>query len=145
MYQKLILVGNVGRDPEMRVTPNGTPTTSFSIATNRKYTKSDGTKADETTWFRVSLFAKQAESANQYVKKGDKLLVEGILTGGEDGSPRIWIGQDGKPRASFEVRANEWHFVGARADRDASTTSEKTGAQEQEAGAETGSTEDWLS
>jgi single-strand DNA-binding protein len=98
----------------MRYTPNGTPVTSFSVATNRKYTGSDGQMKDETLWFRISVWGKQAETCNQYLTKGQKVLVEGSLVGDENGGPRIWTGQDGKPRASFEVRAQTVRFLGRR-------------------------------
>ncbi len=114
MYQKLVLVGNLGRDPEMRYTPNGTPVTSFSVATSRKYTVSDGQVKEETLWFRISVWGKQAETCNQYLSKGRQVLIEGELVGDESGSPRIWSGQDGKPRASFEVRAQTVRFLGRR-------------------------------
>ena len=114
MYQRIVLVGNLGRDPEMRYTPNGTPVTSFSVATNRKYTASDGQMKDETLWFRISVWGKQAETCNQYLSKGQKVLVEGSLVGDESGGPRVWTGQDGKPRASFEVRAQTVRFLGRR-------------------------------
>ncbi len=114
MYQRIVLVGNLGRDPEMRYTPNGTPVTSFSVATNRKYTASDGQLRDETLWFRISVWGKQAETCNQYLGKGQKVLVEGTLIGDDNGGPRIWIGQDGKPRASFEVRAQTVRFLSRR-------------------------------
>src|SRR5512142_152149 len=114
MYQRIVLVGNLGRDPEMRYTPNGTPVTSFSVATNRKYTASDGQMKDETLWFRISVWGKQAETCNQYLTKGQKVLVEGSLVGDENGGPRVWVGQDGKPRASFEVRAQTVRFLGRR-------------------------------
>ena len=74
MYQKIIIVGNLGRDPEMRFTPEGNPVTSFSVAASRRYKDKD-----ETTWFRVTVWGKQAETANQYLQKGSKVLVEGRL------------------------------------------------------------------
>jgi single-strand DNA-binding protein len=127
MYQRIVLVGNLGRDPEMRYTPNGTPVTSFSVATNRKYTASDGQMRDETLWFRISVWGKQAETCNQYLSKGQKVLVEGTLIGDENGGPRIWVGQDGKPRASFEVRAQTVRFL-SRRDEGAGATPAATAA-----------------
>ncbi|MCA9962146.1 MAG: single-stranded DNA-binding protein, partial [Anaerolineales bacterium] len=80
MYQKIILVGNLGRDPEMRYMPDGTAVTSFSMATNRRWTdRASGQPVDETTWFRVSVWGRQAETANQYLSRGRKVLVEGVL------------------------------------------------------------------
>jgi single-strand DNA-binding protein len=115
MYQTVIIVGNLGRDPEMRYTPSGQPVTSFSVATNRQYTNNNGETIKETIWFRVSAWAKQAETCNQYLKKGSKVLVEGRLTAdAATGGPRIWTGQDGAPRASFEVTAQTVRFLTTR-------------------------------
>lgn len=116
-YHSLTLVGNVGRDPEMRYIGNGTPVTSFSVATNRQYTASSGETVKETVWFRVTTWGKQAEICNQYLKKGSKVLVEGRLTPDKDtGGPRVWNAQDGSPRASFEVTANTVRFLSGRDD-----------------------------
>jgi single-strand DNA-binding protein len=111
MYQRLVLVGNLGRDPEMRYTPNGAPVTSFPVATSRRYSTADGQTKEETVWFRVSVWGKQAETANQYLAKGRKVLIEGNLVGDENGGPRIWTDKEGKPRASFEVRAFTVRFL----------------------------------
>jgi single-strand DNA-binding protein len=117
MYQTIIIVGNVGRDPEMRYTPSGQAVTSFSVATNRQYTNNNGETVKETIWFRVSAWGKQAETCNQYVKKGSKVLVEGRLTADPaTGGPRIWNGQDGSPRASFEVSAGTVRFLSSRSE-----------------------------
>ncbi len=94
MYHTIIIVGNVGRDAEMRYTPSGAAVASFSVATNRQYTASSGEKIKETVWFRVSAWGKQAEVCNQYVKKGMKVLVEGRLTADPaTGGPRVWTGK----------------------------------------------------
>lgn len=116
MYQRLVLVGNLGRDPEMRYTPNGAAVTSFSVATSRRYASADGTMKEETTWFRVSVWGKQAEACNQYLNKGSKVLVEGSLVPDENGGPRVWTSNDGKPRASFEVRALSVKFLSSKRD-----------------------------
>ena len=79
MYQSLTIIGRLGRDPEMRYMPNGDPVTSFSVATDRAYNDKNGQKVKETTWFRVSVFGKQADNANQYLHKGSMVLVEGRL------------------------------------------------------------------
>ncbi|MBI5934945.1 MAG: single-stranded DNA-binding protein [Chloroflexi bacterium] len=115
MYHTLIIVGNVGKDPEMRYTPSGQAVTSFSVATNRQYTGSNGEQVKETMWFRVSTWGKTAEVCNQYVKKGSKVLVEGRLTPDKaTGGPRIWTKQDGSAGASFEVTANTVRFLSSR-------------------------------
>lgn len=114
-FQTVILVGNLGRDPEMRYTPSGQAVTSFSVATNRQYTNNNGETVKETIWFRISVWGKMAETCNQYLKKGAKVLVEGRLTAdASTGGPRIWTGQDGQPRASFEVSAATVRFLSSR-------------------------------
>ena len=117
MYQKLVIVGNRGTDPEMRYTAAGQAVTNFSVATNRRYTSSDGNQVDETTWFRVSVWGKQAETTNQYLKKGNKVLVEGRLNPDrETGGPKIWTRQDGTSAASFEMTADVVRFLTPRAE-----------------------------
>jgi single-strand DNA-binding protein len=119
MYHTLIIVGNVGRDAEMRYTPSGQAVTSFSVATNRQYTANSGEQVKETIWFRITTWGKQAEIWNQYVKKGSKVLVEGRLTPDQStGGPRIWNDQSGSPRASFEVTANTVRFLSSRSEMD---------------------------
>ena len=116
MYQKIIIVGNLGRDPEMRYMPDGTAVTSFSIATNRRWTdRATGQPVDETTWFRVSIWGRQAEAANQYLTKGRQVLVEGrIKPDPNTGAPRLWTRQDGTVAASYEVTADTFSFVCGR-------------------------------
>ncbi len=114
MYHTIIIVGNLGKDPEMRYTPSGQAVTSFSVATSRSYTNSSGQPVKETVWFRVSAWGKQAETCNQYLRKGNKVLVEGRLTADGNGGPRIWTAQDGTPRASFEVSASTVRFLTSR-------------------------------
>jgi len=114
-YQTIVIAGNVGRDPEMRYTPSGTAVTSFSVAVNESYTNNSGEKVKKTIWFRISAWGKQAEICNQYVKKGQMILVEGRLTGDQaTGGPRVWTGQDGQPRSSFEITANTVRFLSSR-------------------------------
>lgn len=114
MFHKIVLVGNLGRDPEMRYTPSGKEVTNLSVATNRRYTGSDGTPVEETIWFRVSVWGKQAIACNEYLAKGRQVLVEGRLIADENGNPRIWSRQDGTPGASFEVNAQVVRFLGSR-------------------------------
>jgi single-strand DNA-binding protein len=117
MFQTIVIVGNVGRDPEMRYTPSGQAVTSFSVATNRQYTNNNGETVKETIWFRVSAWGKTGEICNQYLKKGSKVLVEGRLTADPaTGGPRVWTGQDGSPRASFEVSAGTVRFLSPRSE-----------------------------
>jgi single-strand DNA-binding protein len=116
VFHTIIIVGNLGRDPEMRYTPSGQAVTNFSVATSRKYTGSDGTLVQETVWFRVSVWGKQAETCNQYLRKGSKVLVEGRLVPDQKtGSPRVWQGQNGYG-ASYEVSAGTVRFLSSRSD-----------------------------
>lgn len=115
MYHTILIVGNLGRDPEMRYTPGGQAVTNFNVATNRQYTASDGTLVKETIWFRVSAWGKQAETCNTYLRKGSKVLVEGRLVPDQaTGGPRIWTRQDGSSAASFEISAITVRFLSSR-------------------------------
>ena len=119
MYQKITIVGNLGRDPEMRFTPSGQPVTSFNVATNRSYTGSDGQRVKETVWFRVSVWGKQAESSNNYLHKGSKVLIEGrLMADPATGGPRTYNRQDGSTGASFEITASTVQFLDSRSDSD---------------------------
>ncbi len=112
MYQKLIIAGNLGKDPELRYAPNGDAVCSLNIATNRKYTDKSGQQVKETTWFRVSVWGKQAETCNQYLKKGSAVLVEGRLQADKaTGGPRIFTRGDGTSGASFEMTAESVRFL----------------------------------
>lgn len=120
MYQKVIIVGNLGGDPEMRYTPSGTPVTNFSVATNRRWTDQQGELRDETTWFRVACWGKLAETTNQYLSKGRQVLIEGRMQPDQaTGGPRVWTGNDGVARASYEVFAENVRFLGGRPEREA--------------------------
>lgn len=113
-FHTIIIVGNLGRDPEMRFTPAGQAVTNFSVASGRKWTTADGSKMEETIWFRISAWGKQAETCNEYLKKGSKVLVEGrLIPDVKTGSPRIWQGQNG-PGATFEVSASTVRFLSSR-------------------------------
>jgi single-strand DNA-binding protein len=117
MYHTIIIVGNLGRDPEMRYLPSGQPVTNFSVAASRRYTDRDDQTVDETTWFRISVWGRQAETCNQYLRRGSRVLVEGRLRPDPaTGSPRIWTRQDGTSGASFEVNAQVVRFLSSRAE-----------------------------
>lgn len=102
---KVMIIGNVGTDPEMRYTPNGNPVTSFRIATNRVYTSPDGERHEETEWFTVVAWNQLAEQCNQYLNKGRRAYVEGRLRS------RSWEGQDGQTRYRNEIIANRVLFL----------------------------------
>ena len=117
MFHTIIIVGNVGRDPEMRYTPSGAAVTSFSVATSRNY-NSQGQNVKETIWFRVSCWGRQAEIANTYVKKGQKILVEGRLVADPSGNPRIYTRSDGTAASSFEISATNLKMLSSRSENE---------------------------
>jgi single-strand DNA-binding protein len=103
---KIIIIGNVGTEPEMRYTPAGSAVTSFRVATNYRYTNSTGEPKEETEWFGVVAWRKLAEQCNQFLVKGRQVYVEGRLR------TRNWEGQDGKQRFTVEIVANRVIFLG---------------------------------
>jgi single-strand DNA-binding protein len=115
MYQKVLIIGRLGRDPEMRFTPTGQAVTSFSVATDRQYNDQAGKPVKETVWFKVTAWGKLAETCNNFLQKGKLVLVEGRMTAdAKSGGPRVWTGQDGTPRASYELVANTVKFLSAK-------------------------------
>lgn len=119
-YHTLIIVGYIGKDPEMRYTPAGQAVTNFSIAANRQYTSSGGEQVKETIWFRVSVWGKTAENCNQYLHKGNLVLIEGrLVCDPKTGSPRLYTRQDGSPGTAFEVSANTVRFLSGREEESA--------------------------
>jgi len=97
----------------MRYTPNGVPVTSFSVATNRRWTDANGNSQEKTVWFRVTAWRKLAETCNQHLNKGSRVLVEGELEADpQTGGPRTWQDRDGHWRASYEITAREVRFLG---------------------------------
>jgi len=109
-FNKIILVGNLGRDPELRYTPQGTPVCSFTLATNERRRDRSGEAQDLTTWFRVTLWGRQAETASQYLVKGRPVYIEGRLRVEE------WTDREGKPRQTLEVHATDMQFIGGRSE-----------------------------
>lgn len=115
MFHETEIIGNVGRDAEMRFTPAGAAVASFSVAVNEQYTSGTGETVKNTIWYRVSVWGKQAEVANQYVKKGMRIFVKGRLTADPaTGGPRIWTNNSGEPQASFELNGREMKFLSSR-------------------------------
>ena len=102
---KVMVIGNVGSDPEMRFTPSGSPVTSFRVATNRVYTTADGERRQETEWFTVVAWNRLAEQCNQFLNKGRLIYAEGRL------HTRNWEGQDGQKRSQIEIIANRVVFL----------------------------------
>ncbi|MBN1191649.1 MAG: single-stranded DNA-binding protein [Dehalococcoidales bacterium] len=105
---KVMIIGNLGGDPEMRFTPSGNPVTSFRVATNRVYNSTEGERKEETEWFSVVTWSKLAENCNQYLVKGQRIYVEGRL------HTRIWESQDGQKHSRVEIIANNVIFLDKR-------------------------------
>ncbi len=108
MYSKTVIVGHLGRDPEMRFTSGGQSVTSFSVATNRRWTDQSGQTQEKVTWFRVTAWGKLGELCNQYLSKGRIVLVEG------DVEASAWKSQEGEARATLELTARNVRFIGGR-------------------------------
>jgi single-strand DNA-binding protein len=121
---KVMIIGNLGRDPEMRYTPSGKPVTTFSVATSRTWNTSDGEKREETEWFNVVAWSSLAEICKQYLTKGQQVYIEGRL------QTRHWDDQEGNKHTSIEVVANEMIILSER--REATETSAEQDALDEE-------------
>ena len=106
---KMIIIGNLGSEPEMRFTPNGRPVTSFSVATNWRYTTPEGERKEETEWFTVVSWGRLAEQCNQFLTKGRLVYVEGRLR------THTWESQDGQRRSRNEIVADRVSFLDRQA------------------------------
>lgn len=107
-FNTITIVGYLGRDPELRYTPDGTPVCNFSVATTERKKDKSGEYQDHTTWFRVNLWRRQAEVASQYLSKGKLVYVQGRLSQSE------YQDRDGNTRTSLEVNATDIQFIGPR-------------------------------
>ena len=120
MFAKLIIVGNLGSDPEMRYTPRGQAYARLSVATNRKWADAEGTQHTDTTWFRVTVWGKQAEACNQYLSKGRMVLVEA-----EQIKASAYMSRDNQPAATLEIVARNVRFLGGNGNGKGATGSEQ--------------------
>lgn len=108
---KISIIGNVGRDPELRMTAGGRPVCDFSVAVNR-VSNAGGERSEQTDWYRVSCWGKQAETAQQVVQKGQQIYVDGRF------SPREWTTKEGEKRTSLDISCNDFQLLGSRRDRE---------------------------
>ncbi|MDE0198684.1 MAG: single-stranded DNA-binding protein [Caldilineaceae bacterium] len=139
MYQQITLIGNLGRDPEMRYTASGVPVTSFPVATSQRWTGADGQRNEKTVWFRVSAWQRQAETCNQYLTKGRRVLVVGEVE-----EPYVYTDQEGNSRASLQVRALTVRFLSSREETDAmGAGGGQYGGQSGQAGDGSGATQEY--
>jgi single-strand DNA-binding protein len=107
-FNKITVVGNLGKDPELRYTPQGNAVANLSVATTEKVRDKSGEKQDVTTWFRCTVWAKQAENCAKYLSKGDPVYLEGRLRTEE------WTDNEGKNRTTLEVNVSDVQFLGTR-------------------------------
>ena len=114
-YQKTIIVGNLGSDPETKEMPSGDKVTNFSVAVNEVYTDKSGDRQTAPTWFRVAVWGKQAEACQRYLKKGRQVLVEGKV------KVRAYTDRNNQAQASLELRAFQVQFLGGREDQNGSS------------------------
>ena len=117
MYQKLILIGNVGKKPELRMTAAGKPFTTFSLATNKAY-KQDGVTNEQVCWWRVTVWGDQAENVVKYVDKGSLIGVEGEITPDTTGNPRLYQVKDGTWASGYDMRAQTVKFLDRKAEKE---------------------------
>lgn len=123
---KVILVGNLGADPELRSTPSGTPVANFRIATNEFFTNQSGEREQRTEWHRIVAFGRLAEICGQYLKKGRQVYIEGRLR------TREWEDQGGNRRFTTEITATQMVMLGARGDAEYVSDAAQPGAAEDE-------------
>lgn len=136
-YNKVIIIGHLGRDPETRYTPSGAMNVQFSVATSRRFNDRDGQQQESTTWFRVTAWGRQAETLDKFTQsgvlaKGREIYVEGRL------EQREFTGQDGQTRTSLDVNMSEFQLVGGRVDNAGAFSG--SGRSEPEGGSGGGST-----
>jgi single-strand DNA-binding protein len=115
---KVMIIGHLGRDPEMRYTPTGKPVTTFTVATNRSWNTTDGEHHSETEWFNVVVWGNLAEICKQYLLKGMQVYIEGRL------QTRKWVETDGTKRTSVEIVASEMMILGDRKESGSPTTAD---------------------
>jgi single-strand DNA-binding protein len=105
---QITVVGNLGKDPELRSMPNGTPVASFSICANQRGTDSQGQRTEKQIWFNANVYGNSAKAVAEHLRKGDQALVQGRI------DPDIWTGDDGKARLNLVVNASTVQFLGKR-------------------------------
>lgn len=115
MLNKVMLIGNLGRDPEVRTTPSGQPVATFSLATNRRWTDRDGNRQEETEWHQIETWGRQAEVAGQYLRRGRQIFVEGRI------KTDSWEDKEsGQKRYKTKIVCLNFQMLGQREDRDSS-------------------------
>lgn len=127
MYQRIVIVGRLGRDVEMRYTPQGQAVANMSVATDKSWTDASGKKQEQTVWFKVSVWGKQAEACNQYLSKGRTVLVEGEM---QESKP--YQKKDGTWACSLDLRAMNVRFLGKGEEHAATSNDTRNTVDEEE-------------
>jgi len=109
---RLILIGYLGKDAELRYTPDGRQICQFSVAASRKWKSKEGEVKTRTNWYRCQLWGRRGEALLPYLEKGIRVSIIGRLNGDEHGGPRVWQAEDGSARASFEVVVEDLELLG---------------------------------
>lgn len=122
---KVMIIGQLGRDPEMRYTPSGRPVTTFNVATTRSWNSSDGERHSETEWFNVVAWGSLAEICKQHLAIGQQVYIEGRL------QTRVWEDNSGNKRSSTEIVANEMIVLGERKETSPSDQNSKADEEEE--------------
>jgi single-strand DNA-binding protein len=122
---KVMIIGHLGKDPEMRYTPSGRPVTTYTVAVSRSWNSADGERHTETEWFNIVAWGNLAEICKQYLTKGQQVYIEGRL------QTRRWDDKEGQKHTSVEIVANEMMMLGDRKDTN-HTTEEQSPASETE-------------
>lgn len=120
-FNKITVVGHLGKDPELRYTPQGNAVCNISVATSEKRRDKTGEMQDSTTWFRITLWGKQAETASKFLTKGSQVYIEGRLRVEE------WADRDGKNRYTLEVNATDMQFLGTKGGNEGSYSTANSG------------------
>jgi single-strand DNA-binding protein len=107
-FSKVIVVGNLGKDPELRYMPDGRPVASFSVCANERRRNGAGEATETQTWFKANVYGNSAEAVSQHLQKGDQVYIEGRL------KPELWKGRDGETRLTMNINTSDVQFLGKR-------------------------------
>jgi single-strand DNA-binding protein len=127
---KVMIIGHLGKDPEMRYTPSGRPVTTYTVAVSRSWNSADGERHTETEWFNVVAWGNLAEICKQYLNKGQQVYIEGRL------QTRRWDDKEGQKHTSVEIVANEMMMLGDRRDSNHGSDEQSTSTESEPAAAE---------
>ena len=120
-FSKVIVVGNLGKDPELRYMPDGRPVSSFSVCANERRRNNNGEPVETQSWFTANVYGNSAEAVSQHLQKGDQVYIEGRL------KPELWKGRDGETRLTMNINTSDVQFLGKRRRNGDGTAAEAAG------------------